>query len=144
VNDFQFHHRSQLRVRYADTDKMGVVYNGNYLTYFEVGRTELLRAMGIPYAEMEKSGYLLPVLEAGIVYKAPALYDDLLSIETTFTMERGILLRLSYRIIRDNSLIAEGFTKHSFISADTRRPVRPPKFFIDTLQQLPALGNSAV
>ncbi|PIS44167.1 MAG: acyl-CoA thioesterase, partial [Ignavibacteria bacterium CG08_land_8_20_14_0_20_37_9] len=75
-------HISTIRVRYADTDKMQFVYNGKYLEYFEVGRTELLRSLGLPYSEVEEQGYQLPVVEASVKYKSPAHYDDLLEIET--------------------------------------------------------------
>ena len=98
-------HSTTIRVRYADTDKMGIVYNGNYLTYFEIGRTELLRSLGMPYAVLEQQGFQLPVIEAHIEYKAPAEYDDLISIKATCKMERGILLNISYEITKDLSLI---------------------------------------
>ncbi|MBK7981513.1 MAG: acyl-CoA thioesterase [Ignavibacteriae bacterium] len=71
-------HTTSIRVRYADTDKMQFVYNGKYLEYFEVGRTELLRSCGLAYSELEKIGYQLPLIEAGLKYKMPAYYDDVL------------------------------------------------------------------
>ncbi|MCB0439221.1 MAG: acyl-CoA thioesterase, partial [Mangrovimonas sp.] len=74
-------HTSKIRVRYADTDKMQFVYNGKYLEYFEVGRTELLRNVGLPYSNIKKEGYQLPLMEAGLKYKNPAHYDDVLLIE---------------------------------------------------------------
>ena len=95
-------HDTTIRVRYADTDKMGVVYNGNYLRYFEIGRTELLRHIGVPYAQLEAQGALLPVIEAHIEYLRPARYDDLLTVRTTYAVDRSPVLRLAYEIVVDS------------------------------------------
>jgi acyl-CoA thioester hydrolase len=118
------------RVRYADTDTMHYMYNGQYLTLFEIGRTELLRSVGLPYAEMEKSGFLLPVMEAHVQYLSPAFYDDELSIETTFQWERSASITMHYRILRGLEVLALGSTKHCFVDAVKRSPVRPPAFFV--------------
>lgn len=127
-------HSHTIRVRYADTDKMGVVYNGNYLAYFEIGRTELLRSVGLPYAELESEGHLLPVREAHVEYRMPAYYDDELSIETTYVYVPDVaVVTLTYKIIRRSDVIATGYTKHSFVRADTWRPVRPPKRFVEAV-----------
>lgn len=124
-------HTTMVRVRYADTDKMGVVYNGNYLMYFEIGRTELLRSIGLPYVDLEREGYLLPVREAHVEYKAPARYDDLLSIETSYTHDAtSAVITLSYRIVREDTEIAVGYTRHGFVHAQTWRPTRPPQSFV--------------
>lgn len=128
-------HTAIERVRYADTDKMGIVYNGNYLRYFEIGRTEMLRAHGLPYAELEKEGYLLPVLEAHVIYKQPARYDDVLEIHTTYHAHRSPSLRIEYEIRSNNVILVTGFTKHSFVSAETFKPIRPPAFFFEQLQR---------
>lgn len=131
--------RAELRVRYAETDKMKVVYNGNYLTYFEVGRTELLRSCGLPYPELEKAGFLLPVLEAHVVYKMSAVYDDLLSIHAAYKLERIPTIRIDYRITRSNGEIhdeiATGYTIHPFVQAETMKPVRPPKVFFEAIER---------
>jgi acyl-CoA thioester hydrolase len=132
--------RAEIRVRYAETDKMKVVYNGNYLTYFEVGRTELLRSCGLPYPELEKVGYLLPVLEAHVVYKMSAVYDDLLSIYATYRLERIPTIRIDYVIKRGEDEIASGYTIHPFVNAETMKPVRPPKVFFDAIEN--ALKNN--
>lgn len=126
-------HTALLRVRYADTDKMQVVYNGVYLEYFEVGRTEMLRASGIPYADLERAGYLLPVLEASVRYKTPARYDDILSIQTSYDSTPSSLMRIEYTILRDTTIIATGFTVHSFVKADTMQPVKPPKLYVEAI-----------
>ena len=127
-------HSHVIRVRYADTDKMGVVYNGNYLAYFEIGRTELLRSVGLPYAALEAEGYLLPVREAHVEYRMPAYYDDELSVETTFVYAPDVaVITLTYRIVRHTDVIATGYTKHSFVKAETWRPIRPPRSFVDAV-----------
>jgi acyl-CoA thioester hydrolase len=124
-------HSTTIRVRYADTDKMGIVYNGNYLTYFEIGRTELLRSLGMPYAVLEQQGFQLPVIEAHIEYKAPAVYDDLISIKATCKMERGLLLNISYKITKDNILLTIGHTIHPFMNITSGKPIRPPQSFLE-------------
>lgn len=125
---------TKVRVRYAETDKMGFVYNGMYFTYFEVGRTEMMRKAGLPYTELEKSGYQLPLVSAHIDFKSPAFYDDELQIVAQLKFERSATMKINYNIFRDNSTIAEGYTVHSFINAVTKKPVRPPKIFIDALE----------
>jgi acyl-CoA thioester hydrolase len=127
--------RATVRVRYAETDKMKIVYNGNYLVYFEIGRTELLRACGLPYVDIEQAGFLLPVLEAHIRYKTPAMYDDELSIYATYALERTPTIRIDYAIKRGETDIAHGHTVHSFVNADTMKPIRPPAIFMDAVQK---------
>ena len=121
--------RTNVRVRYADTDKMGVAYNGIYLTWFEVGRTELLRNVGATYQEVEKLGFHLPLIEAGIKFLKPAHYDDVLCIETNLEMKKqGIRIRFGYIIWRDDEKLATGFTEHVFTN-NNLRPIKPPKEF---------------
>jgi len=126
-------HQFEIRVRYVHTDKMGVVYNGNYLTFFEIGRTELLRSIGLPYTDLEKNGFMLPVLEAHIEYKSPAFYDDMIVIETTIIPERAALLTISYDVTRNGTLLSTGYTKHSFVESDSWRPIKPPKMFTEAI-----------
>jgi acyl-CoA thioester hydrolase len=114
---------------------MGVVYYATYLVYFEVGRTELLRACGIPYAVLEAQGYALPVVEAHIEYRAPARYDDLLFVHTRYTPLYQPTLRLEYEIRRHNTCIALGHTLHVFMDAREWRPVRPPAIFWEAIRQ---------
>ena len=130
-----FKHTTTIRVRYADTDKMQFVYNGKYLEYFEVGRTELLRYAGLPYSEIEKEGYQLPLREAGLKFKQPAVYDDLLDVEATVKKLYSAEVYISYKITHNgtNDLIAEGFTSHMFIHEDSKKPTKPPKIYIDKL-----------
>ena len=127
--------RAQIRVRYAETDKMGVVYNGNYFTYFEIGRAELMRSHNMEYAKIEEAGYFLPLLETGAKYKQSAYYDDLLEIEAHCKWNNSPIMRFEYNVWRGDELICEGFTVHSFLSAETRKPVKPPKVFIDIVNE---------
>lgn len=128
---------TKIRVRYADTDKMQFVYNGKYLEYLEVGRTELLRDHGLPYSEIEKAGYQLPLIEAGLKYKNPAHYDDVLLIEATVNELYSAKVHIEYKIIResDQTLIASGFTTHMFIKVDNKKPTKPPQIYIDALKK---------
>lgn len=120
------------RVRYNEVDRMGYVHHGNYAAYFEMGRTELMREHGITYKGMEDSGILLPLSEFYVKYYIPALYDDLLRMETTLQSFKGVRLNFEYKIFNQNeTLIAEGKTPLVFVSSETRKPIRPPKEFVD-------------
>jgi acyl-CoA thioester hydrolase len=129
-------HIAQIRVRYADTDQMKVVYHGKYLEYFEAGRAALIRSLGLPYSELEKRGILLPVVEAFAKYRIPALYDDLLSVEAVVIELPKATLRINYRIFRDGEKepLAEGYTIHSFLNVATGKPTRPPAYFLEVLK----------
>ncbi|BHH84741.1 acyl-CoA thioesterase [Desulforhopalus sp. 52FAK] len=120
-----------VRVLYGDTDAGGVVYNANYLRYFEIGRTELMREWIAPYSEIEKLGFVLPVTESWLRYKAPAVYDDLLTIETTISEVSRIKCKFSCKILREQpgdakpKLLVKGYTIHAAITKDgklTRLP----------------------
>lgn len=117
--------RAQVVVRYAETDMMGVVYHGNFLPWFEIGRTTLLKEMGLPYRQLEAEGYRLPVLEVGAKYIRPALYDDTITILTTLKERPLLRIRLDYEVKRDEELLATGFTVHAFVDREGK-PVRPP------------------
>jgi acyl-CoA thioester hydrolase len=108
---------TEIRVRYAETDAMGVAYHANYLIWFEVGRTALLEELGYPYAQLEDDGIILPVAECHVRYRAPARYDDCLQIRSSCTELRGVSMVLSYRIENKASgtLLAEGWTKHAIV-----------------------------
>jgi acyl-CoA thioester hydrolase len=110
---------TQVRVRYAETDQMGVVYYANYLVWFEIGRVELLRTLGYAYSQLElEHKLILPVVEASCRYRSPAKYDDEILIETRPVLLRGAVLKFAYRILRksaegeENKLLAEGETVH--------------------------------
>lgn len=127
---------STVRVRYADTDAMGVVYHANYLVWFEVGRGDFMREVGIPYTEFEKRGIFVPVVEAGLHYKQPGRYDEVLTVETTVAELTVAKVRFAYRILRDGVLLCEGFTVHAFVADG--RPVALPKVAPDLFDGLKA------
>jgi acyl-CoA thioester hydrolase len=118
---------STLRVRYAETDKMGVVYYANYLVWFEVGRTDLLRSLGWTYREMEAAGVSLPVIEAHCEYHRPARYDDDIEIRTEGRMLSPVRMQFDYRVFlgRDQALAASGKTVHAALDP-TGKPCRLP------------------
>jgi acyl-CoA thioester hydrolase len=119
---------SMLRVRYAETDKMGVVYYANYFVWFEVGRCDLLRTFGSSYRDIENAGISLPVIEAHCEYRQPAHYDDEVAVRTRANVRSPVRLAFDYQISRpaDGALIAEGRTVHAAIGADGR-PRRLPQ-----------------
>ena len=137
---FGYWHEASLRVRYAETDKMGVVYHANYLVWFEIGRTEYCRARGFSYRDMEESeNAFLVVAESYCRYKAPAYYDDVLLVRTHVTELRRRSLRFGYEIIResDGVVIAEGETGH--VVTDQNGRVRSmPTGFAELLLSQPA------
>ena len=128
-------HKTPYRVIYGDTDNMGIAYYANYLRWFEIGRTELLRAWGLPYSEIEPKGLLLPVAEARCKYLAPAKYDDLLTIEAALDPEYKGGLKIDYRILSqdENTLHATGHTRHAFMNPEGR-VIRPPKFMRELIR----------
>jgi len=113
---------SSLRVRYAETDAMGVVYYANYLVWFEIGRADLLRQTGWSYREMEADGVSLPVVEAHCEYKQPARYDDELEVRTTGSMVSPVRLRFDYHVVRsaDGTILANGYTVHASLNRSGR------------------------
>ena len=125
--------RTQITVRYAETDMMGIVYHGNYLPWFEVGRTTLLKECGLPYRELETQGYLLPVVELGVKFTKPALYDDTVTIITRLHERPLLRIRLDYEIRRGDDLLVTGFTVHGFINK-AGEPVRPPALFTEKMR----------
>jgi acyl-CoA thioester hydrolase len=118
---------SRVRVRYAETDQMGVVYYSNYFVWFEVGRTDLLRDSGLTYRELEADGVSLPVIEAQCEYHRPARYDDDLEILTTGALLSPVRVEFSYRIVKsqDGAELATGRTAHAVLDRDGR-PCRLP------------------
>jgi acyl-CoA thioester hydrolase len=116
---------STYRVIYGDTDQMGVVYYANYLALFERGRCEYMRSLAFDYAEFEREGFMLPVSEAYVKYRAPAKFDDLVTIEADITATTRVTATFAYRILRDTTLLAEGTTTHACLTREGR-PVRWP------------------
>jgi acyl-CoA thioester hydrolase len=122
-------------VRYAETDQMGIVYYANYLVWFEIGRVELLRSLGLAYAQMETDhGLILPVIEASCRYRSPARYDDEILIETRPALLRGSVLKFAYRILRkapegdDHKVLAEGETVHVVCDEHLKRKPLPQQY----------------
>ncbi|GAC1428838.1 MAG: thioesterase family protein [Acidobacteriaceae bacterium] len=123
--------KTTVRVRYAETDQMGVVYHANYLVWFEVGRVELMRQQGLTYKAMEAEEQAgIAVVEATVRYKAPARYDDVLIIETRIVLMRTAVIRFGYTIVRaeDGVLLCEGETTHVVVGRDMRRRSMPKKY----------------
>ncbi len=119
---------STVRVRYAETDKMGVAYYANYLVWFEVGRTDLLRTLGWSYREMEETGVMLPVIEAHCEYRQPSWYDDELEVRTEGRLLSAVRIQFDYQLVRrrDDVTTAIGRTIHAALDA-ARRPCRLPE-----------------
>jgi acyl-CoA thioester hydrolase len=132
-------HTTDIRVRYADTDQMKYAYYGKYFEYFEQGRSDLLRAIGLPYTHIEELGYFLPVVEAHGVFKSTARFDDLLHVVTMLKDTPVAKVRLDYEVYREQETvaIAEGYTIHSFVNAETGKASRAPAQFIEALEKQP-------
>jgi acyl-CoA thioester hydrolase len=132
---------TEYRVVYSDCDPFNVVYYANYFTLFERGRTELFRAMGIPYSAIEKQGIYVPVSDSRCRYKRSARYDDLLYIESAVQELKRASITISYRILRNvhRELLAEGYTVHAFVNTDGK-PRRIPKEIIDTINAYSSSG----
>jgi acyl-CoA thioester hydrolase len=121
---------SRVRVRYAETDQMGVVYHANYLVWFEVGRVDLIRSLGLDYKSMEQQeGVGIAVVEAVVRYKAPARYDDELIVRTTLAHTRGSIVAFDYKLHRaeDDLLLAEGSTTHIVVDREMKRAAMPER-----------------
>lgn len=124
------------RVRYAETDKMGVVYYANYAIYFEIGRVEWLRNKGISYKEMEDEGIMLPVISLSMSYKKSAYYDELLTITTCLKKLSPLRIEFEYEILNQNQeLLTTGETTLVFINAQTRRPAPAPEHILKKLAE---------
>ena len=143
-------HRTTYRVIYGDTDKMGVAYYGNYLRWFEIGRTEMIRSWGLAYKDLEDRGVFLPVSEAHLKFVASARYDDVLAIETSLDPGVRAGMKFDYRVLEQQTdkLLAEGYTVHAFMDANGK-VIRPPRFMRQLVREImekapedPAEGGS--
>jgi acyl-CoA thioester hydrolase len=114
-----------IRVRYAETDRMGLLHHANYLVYFEQARTELLRSFGLTYRDMEDQGFLLVLTKVEVRYRRPAYYDDLLAIRTTVARTTAVRIDHHYEVIRDGTLIAEGDTTLACVDREGRPQALP-------------------
>jgi acyl-CoA thioester hydrolase len=121
---------TRIRVRYGEVDRMGYLHHGNYAQYFEVGRTELIRQLGLSYREMEDRGVLLPLRDMSIRYHIPALYDDEVIIRTTLRKKPSVRLEFEYQMLNSaGDLLSEAVTTLVFVNAESRKPMRAPDFF---------------
>ena len=128
-------HNSIVRVRYGETDQMGVVYHGNYAQYFEIGRTEWLRSLGITYKYMEKTGIILPVISLNCNFKKSAYYDDELTITTILKKSPGVKIEFDYEIKNQHQeLVCTGNTILAFLNGETMRPMKCPEFILEKLK----------
>jgi acyl-CoA thioester hydrolase len=129
------YNETKIRVRYGETDQMGVVYHANYAVYFEVGRTEWLREFGLSYSAMEEEGVMLPVVSLSINYKNSARYDDVIKVKTTLKKTPTASIEFDYELRKDTGeLLATGNTILAFIDKKRNRPMRCPKYLLDKLQ----------
>lgn len=129
-------HSTTIRVRYSETDKMGYVYNGNYAQYYEIGRTEMMRSLGMNYAKMEESGVMLPLLELKCKFIKPALYDQLITIKTIVKDLPGVRMLFDYELYNEaEELINIGSTTLVFFDMAKKRPCPPPVYFMERIAQ---------
>ncbi|QLE00268.1 acyl-CoA thioesterase [Galbibacter sp. BG1] len=123
-----------IRVRYSETDKMGVVYHGNYAQYLEMARVEWLRELGVSYRWMEDNGVMLPVVSLQINYKKSARYDDVLTVQATLKKTPSVKIEFDYYIFDENGdILAEANTVLAFIDSKTFRPIRCPEYILNKL-----------
>ncbi|MEN9488234.1 MAG: hypothetical protein RL494_499 [Bacteroidota bacterium] len=132
MREFQF----KVRVRYAETDQMGVVYHGNYAQYFEMGRVEWLRNLGISYKWMEENGIMLPVVSLTMNYKKPARYDDELRVKTILKSQTSVKIEFDYEIYNQkDELLTTGNSVLVFVDMKTGRPTLPPEYVKELMRE---------
>ena len=126
---------TKFRVRYADTDQMGYMYYGNYASYYEVARTEMLRSTGIAYKELEDMGIMLPVADLQSKYILPAKYDDLITVKTYIRERPGVRIKFEYEMYNEAGvLLNKGMTTLVFVDMQSNRPCRPPAVFEEKMK----------
>lgn len=126
--------QTNIRVRYGETDQMGYVYYGNYAQFFEVGRVEWLRALGVSYKSLEESGIMLPVIQLNINYMKPAKYDDLLTITTIMTKKPLVKIEFDFEVHNENNdLLTTGFTSLVFMDMKKNKPIKAPQYLLDQI-----------
>ncbi|ARV07917.1 thioesterase [Polaribacter sp. SA4-10] len=125
---------TKTRIRYSETDQMGVVYHGNYAQFFELGRTEWLRSLGVTYKDMEISGIMLPVISINFKFIKSALYDDVLTIHTFLKKKPLVKIEFDYEIInQNNELICKGSSVLAFMNSKTMKPTKCPDYLLESL-----------
>ena len=124
----------EIRVRYAETDQMGVVHHGNYALYLEMARIEWLRKLNISYRKMEENGIGLPVVSMVVNYKKPILYDDVIKVKTQLKKAPTAMVEFEYEILNNlGEILSTASVVLAFLDMKTKRPTRPPKYFLDAL-----------
>lgn len=121
------------RVRYAETDAMGITHHATYLLWMEMGRTNLLRQVGFPYKKLEEDGIMLPVSKVGVKYFKPTYYDDPIAIHSTCTLLKGVRMRIDYKMYRNEELVATGYSEHGIIDSHTRKLKKAPDYLLDEI-----------
>ncbi len=129
-------HEVQVRVRYSETDQMGVVYHGSYVPYFEIGRVEWLRNKGVSYKKLEESGIALPIVSMHLNYKKPARYDDMLTINTKLRNYSGVKIEFDCEIRNENEeLLTTAHFILVFVDTKSGKPIVPPQYILDILKE---------
>lgn len=127
----------EIRVRYSETDQMGVVYHGSYIPYFEIGRVEWLRNRGISYKVMEESGIALPIVSMSINYKKPARYDDVLNVKTVFKSQSSVKIEFDCEIAdSEGELLTNAHFVLVFVNVKTGRPIAPPENILALIERI--------
>ncbi len=125
---------TKVRIRYSETDQMGVVHHGNYAQFFEIGRTEWIRSLGISYKDMETKGIILPVVSLKFNFIKPALYDDVLTIETNLIKKPSVKIEFDYNIFnQNNELLCKGNSVLAFLNSKSKKPIRCPNYLLKGL-----------
>lgn len=131
-----FEHQTKIRTRYSEVDRMGYVYYGNYATYFEVGRVEAMRVLGISYAELEEQGIMMPVIRYEIDYKKPAFYDEELTITTRVRKVPRSRIQFEYETHNSKGeLLNSAMTELVFVDSETMKPQRAPQVMVDAAEK---------
>ena len=134
-------HDTKIRVWYKHTDQMGFVHHSNYICYYEEARSDLMRSMGLSYADMERKGIIMPILEVQSVYKRPAFFDDCLTVRILLREMPTARIRFEYEVYNSQGeLLNTGMTTLGFLHADTHRPTRAPQWFVEALAEAMSRG----
>jgi acyl-CoA thioester hydrolase len=129
-------YKTNVRVRFCETDKMQFLHHAKYVEYFEVARTEMLRYFGLPYKTIEDNGIEMPVMEISVKYKNAAFYDELLTVEASVSKINTPTVHIDYKVFKENGqLAAEGYSVLAFMKSSTKKACRPPEFYINTLKK---------
>lgn len=128
-------HQTQIRVRYGEVDQMGFLYHAHYVAYFDVARTEMMRELGLPNVEIERTGVMLPVMRVEVDYSFPAHYDDLLTVEVSLHEMPGVTIQFHYRVLSpQGKLLTTGSVTLAFMNAATKKACRPPAALLEVLR----------